>query len=336
MFANAFSWSRVGLIAILIAALLLGATRLDWGLIFHHVTSASLPMLVAMAMVWAVGLFIRSLRMFVLARALLPVPWRHYWTIWTADVLAMVANSIVPMRAGDALVPFMLRRALGTRAVRLFPIVLVDRFFDFVTVAAIFVAALAAAPAVVPWGESVVFVLVGGLMLLVFCLWFTIHKRTLWVALLDRVSNRSLGRGEDGWAAKVQDLIGGFAVVDSLRVVAPAILLSIGVWTMTSVSYWLGSIAIFPATSPAAAAFAASVVALSFVVPLTPAGIGVFHAAMVLALSVYGMPAEIALAVAIVVHGVLLCTFFALAIIAVIAQRIDLQSLTLLRDGQIR
>jgi len=336
MFANAFSWPRLGAIAILFAAFGWGATHLDWRLIGQHIASASSTMLIAMAMVWAVGLFIRPLRMLILIRALLPVPWKQYWAVWTADVLALVANSIAPMRAGDAFIPFMLRKSLGTRAVHLFPIVLVDRFFDFVTVAVIFVVTLVAAPTVVPWAEGVVFALIGGLALLVFGLWFTIHKRSVWVALLDRLSNRSLGRGEDGWAAKLHDLITGFAVVDSLRVVAPAMLLSVVAWAMISAAYWLGSIAIFPQTQPVAAAFAAAAIALSFVVPLTPGGIGVFHAAMVVALSLYGIPAETALAIAIVIHAVLLCTAFAVAIVAVVAQRINLQSLAVLRDGPIR
>ena len=335
-FANAFSWSRLGALAVLVAALVWGATRLDWRLIVQHVTSASPALLVAAAMAWTFGMFIRPLRMLILTRALLPVPWHHYWTVWSADMLALAANSIVPMRAGDALVPFMLRKALGTRALRLFPILLVDRFFDLVTVSVLFVATLAAAPTVVPWAESVVFPLLGGLALLVFGLWFVIRKRHLWAVLLDGLSNHSLRRGEEGLTAKVHDLIAGFAVVDSLRVAAPALLLSIGVWAMTSVSYWLGSMAIFPQTPPAAAAFAAAVVALSFVVPLTPGGVGIFHAAMVLALSLYGMPAETALAVAIVIHGVLLCTVFALAFIAVVAQRIDLRSLAVLRDRPTR
>jgi uncharacterized protein (TIRG00374 family) len=309
-------------------------THLDWILIGQHLKSASLPLVVAMAVAWTTGLLIRPLRMLILIRAMLPVPWTAYWNVWSADVIALVANSIAPMRAGDALIPFMLRGELGTRAAHLFPIVLVDRFFDFATVVVIFVSALAMVPTVVPWADSATIALLAGLVMLVSGLWFTIHKRSVWVSLLDRMSRRSSEDSEDGLVRKIHDLIGGFAIVDSLRVVAPAMILSLLLWCMTAFAYWLGAIAIYPQTSLVAAAFAAATVALSFIVPLTPGGIGVFHAAMVLALSLFGVPTEMGLAIAIVIHAVLMAAAFAVALVALAVQRISLRSLALLRDGR--
>ncbi len=313
-------------------ALAWAAKHLDWGVIVLHLKSASVLLIIAMALVWTAGLFVRPVRMFILIRAMLPVPWRAYWTVWSADVIAMIANSIAPMRAGDAIIPFILRKDLGTRAANLFPLVLVDRFFDFATVIVILVSMLAAVPTVVPWANNVMIALIGGLILLMSGLWFSIHKRNVWVPFLDRIGRRSGADSECGWPRKVHDLIAGFAVIDSARVVAPALLLSVVFWVGTTLAYWLGAVALHAEISLTAAALAAAIVALSFVVPL-PGGIGVFHASWVLALSLYGIPAETALAIAIVVHAVLMASAFGVAFVALAMQRISLRSLKVLRDA---
>ena len=130
----------------------------------------------------------------------------------------------------------------------------------------------------------------------------------------------------------IHDLIDGFAIVDSLRVVVPALLLSVVFWCGTALSYWLGAIAIYPETALSAAALAAAVVALSFVIPV-PGGIGVFHASWVLALSLHGIPAETALAIAIVVHVVLMAAAFGTAFVALSVQGMSLRSIRALGGG---
>ncbi len=325
--------ARLVAIALLLAGLAWAGTRLDWQLIGRYLASASVPAVIAMAVAYTIGQFIRPLRMLILIRAMFPISWSHYGIVWAADAIAMAANCIAPMRAGDAIIPFILRRQLGTSAARVFPILIVDRFFDFATVVGIFVSTLVAAPTVAPWADHAIFALLAGLALVVFGLWLAIHKREFWAAILDRLESHRTPNASGGWTSKVRDLLGGFKIVDNVRTVAPALVLSILQWSMTTLSYWLGAIAIFPQTSPIAAAFTAAAVALSFVIPLTPAGIGIFQAAAILALSLYGVPAESALAISIVVHAVFIVCVFMIALFALIIQRVGVRSLTSLRDG---
>jgi uncharacterized membrane protein YbhN (UPF0104 family) len=98
-------------------------------------------------------------------------------------------------------------------------------------------------------------------------------------------------------------------------------------WGLTATSYWLGVKAVWPTAPFAAGGFAAAAVALSFALPATPGGVGVFHAVAVLALSLYGVPMEAALAAAIVCHALQLTSVLLLAGVALASQGITVKSL---------
>jgi uncharacterized membrane protein YbhN (UPF0104 family) len=70
-----------------------------------------------------------------------------------------------------------------------------------------------------------------------------------------------------------------------------------------------------------------SAVALSFVLPLGPGGLGAFEAAAVVALSVFGVPLEAAIPFAVIAHAFQLGSALLLAMLAVTTQRIDYRSL---------
>ncbi len=70
-----------------------------------------------------------------------------------------------------------------------------------------------------------------------------------------------------------------------------------------------------------------SAVALSFVVPLGPGGLGAFEASTVLALSVFESPLEAALAFAVIAHVFQLGITMLFALLAVVTRQIDFQSI---------
>jgi uncharacterized protein (TIRG00374 family) len=308
------------------------AWTLDWRLIGSKLASASLPDMAAMAAAWLAALFIRPVRLLILLGAVSPEVKRQYWPTWSASLIAMAMNSVVPMRAGDMTMAFVLRQGLGVPTARAFSAMLVDRFFDFTTVIVIFVAALAMAPTVVPWAADLSVTLLAALAVLVVGLWLAVGLRRQWLDLFDRLLSALVPRSGEHLRAQVRELFTGVAVVDGLGTMAAVLLLSIGLWGVIIFSYWYGASAVWPSVSFAAAAFAAGAVALSFVVPLAPGGFGVFHAAVVLALSLFGVPAEPALAFAIVAHVFQLGSVLVLAVVAVICQRISIRSLTAIRQ----
>lgn len=322
---------RLVLLALFLAAIAWSATKINWAEIGRQLASASPPAVAGMALFWLLTLCIRPLRLLVLLRTLEAGTERRYQAVWCADVIAMAANSILPMRAGDMMMAFVLKQKGSDRTAGIFSVVMVDRFFDFATVVVIFMSTLALAPTIAPWAANVTLALGVALAFLVGMLWLTVRFRRLWLKvcelLLSRMSSHRSGR----WRARLHDLFDGLASVDRISTLAMVVALSVGVWATTSASYWFGLSAVRVEAQLVAAAFAASAVALSFVVPITPGGVGVFHAAAVLALSIFGVPAETALAFAIILHAFQLGSVLILATIALLIQGIGVRTLVKLR-----
>ncbi len=284
-----------------------------------------------MAVSWIVALLFRPLRLLVLVKAMMPEIRRRYWPLWSANVIAMATNSVIPMRAGDVMMAFVLRQSLGVSTARSSSLVVVDRFFDFATVIVIFVSALSAAPTVAPWAANVTITLLAALALLVGGLWLVIRMRGLWMTLLERMLSRMNVQKAERLKSIGHELLAGLAQIESLKVVGPVLLFSICLWAMTIVSFWFGIRAVWPEASVMAAALAVGAVALSFAVPVAPGGFGVFHGAVVLALSLFGIPVEPALAFAIVAHAFQIGSVLVFGMIAMIWQGISIRSLATAR-----
>jgi uncharacterized protein (TIRG00374 family) len=276
----------------------------------------------------------RPLRLLALAKAMAPDNKRRYWPMWSANVIAMATNNVIPARAGDVMMAFVLRQILGISTARASSLVIVDRFFDFATVIVLFVSMLSLVPTVVPWTESLMVTLLVALAVLVGGLWLLIRTRAFWLRILERLVSRLGPQRASGINRAGHELFAGFAQIESLRTVGPVLLFSVILWGMTVLSFWFGLRAVWPHPPISAAGLAVGVVALSFVVPVAPGGIGVFHGAAVLAFSLYAIPLEPALACAIVVHAFQLGSVLVLATIALVIHGISIRSLAAARGSQ--
>ncbi len=115
--------------------------------------------------------------------------------------------------------------------------------------------------------------------------------------------------------------------IGTWRVALPLLAISALIWALTALSYWLGLRAFIADPPLAAAAFNMSAVALSFAVPLGPGGLGAFEASSVLALSVFNIPLEVALAFAVIAHIFQLGCVLLFTALAALTGQIDLRSL---------
>jgi uncharacterized protein (TIRG00374 family) len=318
----------------LVLICIFAAARLDWQLVLKQLRKADAPSEIAMAAAWIVALCIRPLRLMVLARALAPQSRPRYAPIWSADMVAMAMNSIIPMRAGDIMMTVTLGQNLGITTARATSVVLVDRFFDFATVMVIFATTLAIIPTSVAWAHQALVVCVATLSILSLGLWITIHKRKLWMWALERLVAKISSPRVDKALAQAHDLFEDFARIDNIKTASIVVLLSMCQWTAISASYWFGVGGVWPEVTFGAAAFAAAAVALSFIVPVAPGGFGVFHGAVVLALTIFSVPVEPAIAFAIVAHVLQMGSVLIFGILSVLAQGISLRSLAAFQNAQ--
>jgi uncharacterized protein (TIRG00374 family) len=326
-------YARLALLAAFVTALAWAIASLDWRAVLGQLKRADLSLELAMAGAWLAALCIRPARMLILVRTMAPRLRCPYSAVWSADVMAMAINSIFPMRAGDMMIALFLKQSVGLRVTRATSVVLVDRFFDFATVMVLFVGMLLAAPVVIPWAHNAALSLVVCLILLAGGLWTTIHLRRLWLAVAERLLGRIFPGVAQKWLRHAHDLFEGMAQIDRLGLVGGLAAVSLVQWLVISASYWLGIAAFYPGVPFAGAVFAACVVALSFVVPVAPGGFGVFHGAVVLALSVYGVPAEPALAFALIAHALQMGSVLVLGGLRLMAQGWSLRSLVNMRNS---
>ncbi len=279
------------------------ATKVDWPAIREQLANASLPYIAGMVAAWVVSLFLRPLRLWVLLLGAIPEARPRYWPAFRADNIAMAINSIVPARAGEVAMAFTLRKSLGISTASSSSLVLVDRFLDFCTVVLIFVLSFSMSPGGVAWARVTTAWFVAVVVFFVLGLILAVRLRHIWISLLVRIAARLAPAHADRWEARIRDLFSVLSVVDDVRRMVLLMTLSGATWAMISLSFWLGLHSVWADISPAAAAFAASAVTLSFLLPIAPAGIGLFQGAAVLALQLFGVSASAALAFGILAHA---------------------------------
>ncbi|UYN97346.1 MAG: flippase-like domain-containing protein [Enhydrobacter sp.] len=298
-------------------------SRLDWRELGARFAEASPEGIAAMTAVWIFALLLRPLRFWYLLTVLGGVRGARYRTIWTAMVLGMAVNSFAPMRAGDAVMAIFLRHRLNIEIHRSFTVIVADWLCDFICVVVIFVSALAFAPPIAAWigHASMVVVAVGAAGLTGLSL--ILRYRSQFLAIVDRWLARLLPKHRVRLHSIAAEILAGLTMIGRWRVSIPLVSISAVIWLVTACSYWFGMQAVFNDAPSAAAPFTMAAVALSFVLPLGPGGLGAFEAAVVVALAVFEVPVEASVAFAVIAHGVQLGTVLLFTGLAVVTQRVD-------------
>jgi glycosyltransferase 2 family protein len=304
-------------------------SHVDWAELRGRVLGASLIHLALMSMVWIGALFLRPLRFLFLLHSLGQGRRARYVEIWAATTLGMAVNSFTAMRAGDVVVTLLLRHRLGIDIHRSLTVIVADALCDFVFVAILFLTALSFAPRTAGWTVHAAPVLGLAIALIIIGLGLVVWLRRGLLALADRV----LGRLRAPWSKRLreiaEDVLAGASAIAHWRVFVPLVVISGAIWAVIGLSYWLGLRAVYIEPSAALASFTMAAVTLSFIVPLGPGGLGAFEAAAVIALSLFGVRLEAAIAFAILAHALQLGSALLLAAIAVATQGIDYRALLL-------
>jgi uncharacterized protein (TIRG00374 family) len=310
------------------------AMRLDWQDLGQRLAGASTSYLALMAVAWIVAFIPRSWRLRYLIGSLGHVQAGDYRTIWTAMVFGMTVNSFAPMRAGDAVLAVFLRQKLGLSLHRGLTVIMVDWLCDFICVVVMFLGALPFAPVVAAWTDRAVVIIVSVLAVAFAGLWIVTRFPAPIIRLLDRVLARVLPGQREYLVKFADEILLNFSSISSWKIATPLGLVSALIWGLTAASYWFGLRAVLPEAPLAAGPFSAAAIALGFVVPLGPAGLGAFEAASVLALAVFDVPLEAAIAFAIIAHVFQLAVVLTFALIAVLTGRLDYRSLRAAPEGR--
>jgi uncharacterized protein (TIRG00374 family) len=224
--------------------------------------------------------------------------------VTAAMLIGLAVNMLLPLRAGEAARILALRRSAGVSRVETLATVALERVLDVFCLILLLFAAL-------PWLPEVEWLRPAAILALLLA--------TLLVALAAvgerpfHALARRWERLEHAWHNVARGLVG----LRRPRIAAAGFLLTSISWVLVAVSFWLAMLAFDLDLAPAAGLLVLAAVGLSMILPAAPASLGVFEAAVVIALGAYDVPRSEALSYAFVLHALNLFPYLAAGAIAV-------------------
>lgn len=287
----------------IVAAALVRVVDLDR--VWHELVSADPWRIGAMLATWLCWLALRPARMRMLLAATAPNAPVGYNDAFGAHALGNALNGLLPMRAGEFAMLWVLNRRAHVPAANALSAIVLDRLCDLAGAVCLLGTAIAALPdrpqAVADGLFAVAAATLGGIAVLV----LAVRLRALAVLLIGRMLPR---RWHGKLLPRLDALLAGLSVLARPAVLLRAVAMTGAIWAVTATSFTLGIGAVWPDVGLATGAFTVGVTALAFLVPAAPGGVGIFHAAIVFALSFFAVPAEAALAFALLTHALTLAT----------------------------
>ncbi len=239
-----------------------------------------------------------------------------YGATAAATIVGLAVNSLLPLRAGEAARVIALNRRAGTSPVESAATVALERILDVFCMLLLLLAALPWLPEVDWVGAAAAIALALALMLGGAALLFAIYGDRPFHAL-DRLLRR-LPFGHHSWVEHVgASLRRGLVALRDPKLALTAFVLTTVGWLLTSVSFWLLTLAFDLDLPLVSGVLILAAVGFSVILPAAPGALGVFEAATVVALAAYDISASEALSYAFTLHAVNLIPYIIAGAVAV-------------------
>ena len=209
-------------------------------------------------------------------------------------------NNILPFRLGEIGRAFILSRKADIGFWEVFSSILIERILDMAFAVSVLLITI---PFVVgaDWALQAAFG-VGLLVVVGFLLLYLLAaKREAAINIFDLLSDKWSILNKFG-SERVEAFFNGLAVLTDGKRFLKAIMWMIVDWGIAIFQYFLILIAFYPGGKILWSTFTLSGAALGMAAPSSPGAVGVFELSIIAALSVFGIKASIALAVAITAH----------------------------------
>jgi hypothetical protein len=288
---------RVLGLVLTVLALWLVARSIDLATTASIIAKASIPPLVAIILVGATQLVIRSIRWRVLIRgggadAQLPIR-----RVLPVLLIGYLGNVVLPARLGEPIRAYLLAVRENLSPTQTFGSVVLERVIDLTTLAIVgFVAAFALGTAAWLLQLTAVVAGIGIAALLILA-----HGAQ---PLIERLRSLTGNRAViEPWLDRADRFAQGAGAVHGIGSIAVAGGISLTAWLLEVVSMWLAGAAIGVDLSLAVAMLIAAVAILGTAVPAAPGYVGTYELAAASAAGALGVPPAQALALAVVAHA---------------------------------
>jgi uncharacterized protein (TIRG00374 family) len=223
-----------------------------------------------------------------------------------------LANNLLPLRAGEIARVAALRLRTGRPVAEIAGTVVIERFFDVLSLLALLFL-------VAPWLPDVTWLRAAGVLALFLSLvlagavvalarWGTRPLDAV-VWALERMPLLRRAR----LRAVPAELVAGLAGLRRLRTGAVAFGWTTLSWVVLGIGFWLVTLAFDLDVPPLAGLLVVIAVGLAMILPSPPAALGVFEGATVVAVQAYDVPHADALSFALVLHALNFLPFVAIA-----------------------
>jgi uncharacterized protein (TIRG00374 family) len=217
-------------------------------------------------------------------------------------MIGYMVNNILPLRAGEALRVVVLHEEAGTSRAEALATAVSERVYD---VLALLVLLLVASPFLpdVTWLRRAAVVTIVLLVLLVVVFVVLVRYGERPVRFLLRPAARFPRVSEERVGYAAASIVRGFSALRRPAIAGPAFAVTTISWLVLAFSFWLAMQAFDLGVGYGAAPLVVISINLALVVPSSPAAVGVFEAATLVALRAYGIETSLALAYAVVLHA---------------------------------
>jgi uncharacterized protein (TIRG00374 family) len=217
--------------------------------------------------------------------------------------IGYLLNSVLPFRLGDLARAYLYSELEHLDPLRVLSTVAVERVIDTLTIVALLMWVVP--QVVLPQDVSRAAVGVGGMALVAIAILTVVAlsggQRATW---LEGLGNRFPVVARFDIAQKIKSVVDGLASLRSWKQVLGALVWSLGAWIVTALEFSVVMKAMGLHLPFAAALMALCLSTLGMIVPSSPGHLGVFEYLTVVALSLFGVGREDALAFALLVHAV--------------------------------
>ena len=289
----ALVWAAVGLT---VAFAYLAVKDVDWSEAWNALAASDIEWVVPAFAAMVAALAVRAARWWsVFARETRP-PFR---AISDALLVGYFYNTILPLRAGEAIRVVDLGRRSGVSRVEALATVAVERAMDVVALLVLFFVAS-------PWLPEVSWLRAAAVLgaVLALVIGAAVASLAIWGVRPIHALLRPFARfaRAERIEAAAGNLAQGLVALRHARVAAEAFTWTMLSWALLSLSFWLMMLGFDLDVSPLAGLLVLVATGLAMILPSPPAALGVFEAAAVVALGAYGVSASHALPYAVVLH----------------------------------
>lgn len=294
----------------------LAIRNVDFGRFKDGLADSDYRWLVPAVAVLALGILLRALRWRLLFEPETRPPLR---ATTKALLIGYFFNNLLPARPGEAIRVLTLHQDAGTSRAEAMGTAVTERVYDVFALLVLFFVWLPWLPHVTWLSRAaiitIVFVCVLAVVIAVLARWRERPLRWLFrpLALLPGLSPERTERA-------AENVVLGLVAMRRARIAIPALALTFVAILVITFSFWLVMLALKLEVGFGASVLVMVTTNLAFLVPSSPAAVGVFEAATLVALRAHGVGDSHALSYAVVLHGLNFFPFVAVGLVLLYRQ----------------